>query len=124
MEAVFCTFQVDEISTADDVTNSTEDVSWIASCRVRKRGAVHRIDCMHTLHLLLCPFWRYQAQGNMNPADYQDAFLLLHLSGHICRELPIAGIDLTRFQRASEGAHHSSSCRRDDVVDGGSMGFP
>ena len=38
VSAVFCNFQVDGISTADAVTNSTEDVSWIALCRVRKRG--------------------------------------------------------------------------------------
>jgi hypothetical protein len=59
----------------------------------------------------------------MNPTDDQNAFLLFDLTGHICRELLIAGVNLARFQRASEGAHHSTGRRRDHVIDGGSVGF-
>src|SRR5260370_3828720 len=74
-------------------------------------GAVHRIDYMHTLHLLPYPFWRHKVHENVNPADDQDAFLLLHLSGYICCELPVAAVNLARFQRASDGPHHSTSRR-------------
>jgi len=59
-------------------------------------------------------WFRYRS---LNPANGQHAVLLLHLSCHLSGELPIAGINLTRFQHASESAHHSASRRRDNVVD-------
>jgi hypothetical protein len=67
------------------------------------KGAVHRIDCMHALDLLRCSFWRNQVHENVNAADYQNAIFLLYLSGYICRKLPVAGVNLACFQRASEG---------------------
>src|SRR6202007_2147705 len=71
--------------------------------------------------LFRCSFWCNQVHGNVNAADHQDTIFLLHLSGYICRKLPVARVNLARFQRASEGTHHSTSRRRDHVVDSGSM---
>jgi hypothetical protein len=39
----------------------------------------------------------------MNPADHEYAVLRFHLTRHVGRQSPIAGIDLARFQRTSEG---------------------
>src|ERR1700730_2987240 len=40
---------------------------------------------------------------------------------HCSHDLPVARIDLTRIQRASEGAEHSTGGRGDQVVDRGGM---
>src|SRR3984893_12129487 len=40
---------------------------------------------------------------------------------HFSHELPVARIDVTRIQRASEGAEHSTSGRGDQVVHRGGM---
>jgi hypothetical protein len=61
---------------------------------------------------------RVQAHGHVDSPDHQNTILLLHFSGHIGCELSITGVNLTRFQRASEGSQHSTRCRRDYVVDG------
>ena len=60
----------------------------------------------------------YNGRGND-----EDALIGFHLAGHVRRETAVAGIDLTRLQRASKGADHSTRGRRDHVVDGRRMGF-
>lgn len=40
-----------------------------------------------------------------------------YLAGYLCYELPVARINVTRFQRASEGANHSTGGCCDYVVD-------
>jgi hypothetical protein len=66
---------------------------------------------------------RHQLHGNMNPPNYQDAIFLLHFPGHIRRQPSIAGINLTRIQRASECAHHSTGGPGDDVINRGGVRF-
>ncbi len=44
----------------------------------------------------------------MNPADHQHALLRFHLSSHIRGQFAVARVDLARFQRTSESAHHST----------------
>ncbi len=57
----------------------------------------------------------------MDPTDDQHSIFLFHLAGHFRAELPFAGINLTRFQRASESAQHSAGGRRNDVVNRSSV---
>ena len=71
--------------------------------------AAHGINGVHALDLLSCFFLGCQTHRDVNPADDEHAILFFYLAGHIGGELSIAGINLTRFQRASKGAHHSAS---------------
>src|SRR5258708_3071579 len=80
--------------------------------------AVHRVNAVHPLHRLLYLLWRYKTHPHVNPADDQHTFLRFDLSGHIRGQLSIAGIDLARFQRTSEGTHHSTSGCGNHVVNG------
>jgi hypothetical protein len=50
---------------------------------------------------------------------YQHAFLCFHFAGYFSHELSVARINVTRIQRASERAKHSTGCRRNHVVNGG-----
>jgi hypothetical protein len=59
----------------------------------------------------------------MDPSDDQNTFFGLDLTGYFRGQLAVAGIDLTRFQRASKSAHHSTSGGSDDIVNGGSVRF-
>src|SRR5580658_44334 len=83
----------------------------------------HRINSVDTLDGLAFVFRRQKMHGHVNPPDYQNALLLPHLSAGLRRQLSIAGIDLTRFQRACECAHHSTGGSGDYVVDGRRMRF-
>src|SRR4029077_15980952 len=56
-------------------------------------------------------------------ADHQHVVLCLDFAGYVRFQLSITGIDLARFQRTSEGAHHSTSSGGDDVVDRGGVRF-
>jgi hypothetical protein len=76
---------------------------------------------MHPLHGLAALFRRHQPHGHVDAAYYEHAFLRFHLAGYFPHELPVARIDVTRFQRASEGAEHSTGSRSDHVVDRGGM---
>ena len=66
-------------------------------------------------------FGRYQPHGNVDAANDEYALLRFHLACYICGEFSVAGIDLTRFQRASKSADHSTGGRRNDIVYGGGM---
>jgi hypothetical protein len=57
----------------------------------------------------------------MDPADDQNTFFGLDITGHFRSQLAVAGIDLTRFQRAPKSTHHSTSGGSDDIVDRGTM---
>jgi hypothetical protein len=59
----------------------------------------------------------------VNAADDQDTLFGLHLSGYFGGQPSVAGIDLARFQRTSKSAHHSTSGRRNDIVDRRGMRF-
>lgn len=56
-----------------------------------KEGAVHRVHFVHALDLLSHDFWRSEAHGDVDTADYQDSFLCFHLAGYVCRQAPVAG---------------------------------
>ena len=59
----------------------------------------------------------------MDAPDDENSFLCFHFAGYFSYELPVARINFTRFQRAPEGAHHSTGGCGDYVVDRRSMGF-
>jgi hypothetical protein len=71
---------------------------------------------MHPLDSVSHIFWRDEAHGDMDASDHQDSFLVFHLAGYVSRQSPVAGINLTRFQRASKRAHHSTGSGRNDIV--------
>jgi hypothetical protein len=51
--------------------------------------------------------------------DHQDLVLQVDLAIGLRRELPLAGVDPARLQRATQGAGESTGCRRDHVVERG-----
>jgi hypothetical protein len=62
-----------------------------------------------------------QPQFGVNAADNEDAILGFYFANGLGNQPCIRGIDVTRFQRASEGAGESAGCRRDYVVECGRM---
>jgi hypothetical protein len=83
----------------------------------------HRVKAMHTLDDVADLGRRGEPHRDVDPPDDEHVVLGLHFADHVGRQLAAARIDLTRFQRASKGAHHSTGGRRDDVVDCGGMRF-
>jgi hypothetical protein len=61
-------------------------------------------------------FRRHQPHSQVDAPDYKHAFLCFHFASYFSHELPVARIDVTRIQRASEGAEHSTGGRGDHVV--------
>jgi len=55
----------------------------------------------------------------MDPFDNEDLALLLDLADRLRREVSVACIDATRFQRASQGAGQSATGRSNDIVERG-----
>ena len=66
---------------------------------------------------------RAKSHGHVNPTNDEDAVLGFHLAGDVRREPSAARIDVTRLQRASKGAEHSTGRGRDHVVDRGGVRF-
>ncbi len=62
---------------------------------------------------------RSEVINNMNASDHQYAIFCLDLASDFGRQLFIAGVDLARFQRASEGAGESTTGRSNDKVQRG-----
>jgi hypothetical protein len=59
----------------------------------------------------------------MDAFDDQDLAVLLDLPAGITDQPGVAGRDFARFQRAAEGAGQSPGRRRDQVIQGGGVGF-
>jgi len=58
-----------------------------------------------------------ESVANVDPFDHQDAVLEFDLAGGVALESAFASRDVTRFQRASEGACQSAGGGGDDVVE-------
>jgi hypothetical protein len=58
---------------------------------------------VHALRGFKGLFWRHQPHSQVDASYYEHAFLCFHLARHFSHELPVARIDVTRIQRASEG---------------------
>jgi hypothetical protein len=85
--------------------------------------AVHCVDSVDAVDGGALFFWGYEAHGDVDASDDQDSVFELDFPSDVRREFVVACIDLTRFQRASEGAHHSTGGSGDDVVDSGGVRF-
>jgi hypothetical protein len=84
---------------------------------------MHRVDLVDALYDGPRFFWRDQAHLNMDAPDYQHTVLSLNLASNLSCQTPVAGIDVARFQRASEGTEHSTRSGRDDIIDRRSVRF-
>ena len=58
---------------------------------------------------------------DVDPLQHQHAAVCFDLATHLRHQLAVARIDVTRLQRASEGAQQSTASRCDHVIDGRSM---
>jgi hypothetical protein len=84
---------------------------------------MHRIDLVDALYDGPRFFRRDQAHLNMDAPDYQHTVLSLNLTRNLSCQTPVAGIDVARFQRTSEGTKHSTRSGRDDIIDRRSVRF-
>jgi hypothetical protein len=82
------------------------------------QGAVHGVHAVRTLDYLSRRFRHRYAHRYVNSADDQYTLLHFNFSGYIRGQLSIAGIDMARFQRTSEGTHHSTCGCGDHIVNG------
>ena len=83
-----------------------------------KQRTVHCVVFVHALDPLFDLFWSHEAHGYVDAADDQHSLFRFYFSRYVRRQSPIAGIDLARLQRTSEGAHHSTGGCGDDVIQG------
>jgi hypothetical protein len=84
---------------------------------------MHRIDLVDALYDGPRFFRRDQAHLNMDAPDYQHTVLSLNLTRNLSCQTPVAGIDVARFQRTSEGTEHSTRSGRNDIIDRRSVRF-
>jgi len=54
--------------------------------------------------------------GDVNSPNHQDVVLCLYLSSNLRGQSFVAGVDLARFQRATEGADQSAAGGRHYVI--------
>jgi hypothetical protein len=83
--------------------------------------ATHCVNAVRTLDCFPCRFGRHQSHGHVDAANDKHAIFRFDLSGDVRGQSSVARIDLTRLQRASKSAHHSTRGRRDDIVNSGGM---
>jgi hypothetical protein len=88
-------------------------------CAIQRTA--HSVETVHALHGFKGLFWRHQPHSQVDATYYEHAFFCFHLASHFSHELPVARINVTRIQRASEGAQHSTGSRGDHVVDRGGV---
>jgi hypothetical protein len=70
------------------------------------RAGRHGIDPVDPVYRLPGVLWSREAHRDVDAANDEDPLLGFHLAGHVGGEAAVAGIDLTRLQRASKGADH------------------
>jgi len=78
---------------------------------------------MHTLRGFSMRLFRFEPQPDVNSFDDQDIVLQLDVARSLRDQALVRCADLTRFQRASKGSRQSTGRCRDNVVQGGGMGF-
>lgn len=64
-----------------------------------------------------------EAEDGVDAADDEDIVLGFDFAGRVGDKAIVRGRNLTRFQRASEGAGESAAGSGDDVVQGGGVGL-
>jgi len=85
--------------------------------------AAHGVDAVSAVHGVSLLFSGDQPHRYVDAANHQDALFRFHLAGRVRSEPAVAGIDLTRLQRATKCAQHSTGGCRDHIVDGRGMRF-
>jgi hypothetical protein len=78
---------------------------------------------VHTLDRLSYPLGSFEEQFDVNTPDYEHTSFRPNLTCDLSYQATIASIDLARFQRAAECAHHSTAERRNNVIQSGGMRF-
>jgi hypothetical protein len=58
----------------------------------------------------------HQLHGDVDTADHENAFLCFYFTSYFRDELPVARTNMTRLQRAPEGAQHSASSCSNRIV--------
>jgi hypothetical protein len=79
-------------------------------------GALVGEDSMHTSCSFPVRFLRLQPQAHMNAPDHEYILLQLDLADRFPHQASGGRIDLTRFQRASEGSRESTRGRGHHVI--------
>jgi hypothetical protein len=85
--------------------------------------ALHCVDSVNAFDGGALFFRRNETHRDVDTSDDQHSFLQFDFPSHLCGEFIVARIDLTRFQRASEGAHHSTGGSGNHVIDGRGVRF-
>jgi hypothetical protein len=63
------------------------------------QGTANRVNSMHAFHGILGLFGSRQLHCDVDAAYDEHASLRFHLTSHFRDELPVAGINVTRFQK-------------------------
>jgi hypothetical protein len=79
------------------------------------------VEAVHALDIGAAVVGHAQAVPHVDALDHQDAVLLLDLADRLDVVLLRIDFDLTRFQRAGEGAGQSAAGGGDNVVECGGM---
>ena len=85
--------------------------------------AVHCVDSVDAFDSGALVFRSCETHRDVYASDYEDIVFQFDFASYLGCEFVVACIDLTRFQRASESAHHSAGGSGDDVVDGSGVRF-
>jgi hypothetical protein len=78
---------------------------------------------VHALHGVAGVFRSHQLHDDVDAADHENSVFCFHLACNFRNELAVTRINVTRFQRASKSAEHSTSRGRNHVIDRGGVGF-
>jgi hypothetical protein len=89
------------------------------------QGAVDRAligeESVHALSSLAVGFLRLQSQADVDAADDEHAAIEFDLARSLRDQAAASGLNLTRFQRASEGSGESTGGSGDDVIQCGGV---
>ncbi len=77
-------------------------------------GAVHLVNALDGLAMIARGA---QLVRHADSLEHQDAVVQFHLADDLAGQTSLARIDMTRLQRASEGAEQSATRGGDHVVD-------
>jgi len=67
------------------------------------------MNAMHALDGFSCFCRSIDVIDDVNATNHKHIIFRLDLTSHVSRQMFIAGVDLTRFQRATEGADQSTT---------------
>jgi hypothetical protein len=92
--------------------------------RIAKRAierAAHGVDSVDAVNRLPTLFRSDEVHQDVYPANDENAFFRFYLTCYVGDEFAVACVNLARFQRTSEGSHHSAGSGGDHIIDGRSV---